>query len=431
MKRISSTKLFFCLVAAGSLSAQTIESPTVEKAVAVYEELPELKATEILRPEFISGPNFKVREEVLTQSGCNHFSIESDFGDFEADGNEMLVRRVNEISAIARLKEVSRTDAYKNALAKAAKAPVAAAKSIVNDPVNAVTNVPKGVMKFMGRIGESVKGIGKKEEGKDPEGSKMRQIIGFSDTKRKMAVGLHVDPYSSNTVLQKELDGIAWASFAGGATFSLATMPIGGGAATALTVTQVSGDLDAMLKEKSPTDLKMINRKSLLAMGAGEKETERFLGNNAFSPTSQTAFVLNLKSLNGVANRGTFVRLAGETSSSEADAIFCVQTAALLSKIHKEEQPLARIIAFGDFPAAMAKDGTTVVALQWDYAAWTSGAGQFGQQLQAFAAKPPANKKVLVAVSGQTSERLRQEMKALGHTLEDRRSPGPLKEENR
>jgi hypothetical protein len=73
-----------------------------------------------------------------------------------------------------------------------------------------------------------------------------------------------------------------------------------------------------------------------------------------------------------VANRGAFVRLAGETSSSEADAIFCVQTAALMSAINKNETPLARLVTFGDFPVGVAKDGTTVVALQWDYAAWTS-----------------------------------------------------------
>lgn len=40
----------------------------------------------------------------------------------------MLVRRINEIDAIARLKEVSRTDEFKVALEKAAKSPVAAAK---------------------------------------------------------------------------------------------------------------------------------------------------------------------------------------------------------------------------------------------------------------------------------------------------------------
>jgi hypothetical protein len=152
----------------------------------------------------------------------------------------------------------------------------------------------------------------------------VQQLIGYFDTKRKLAIKLGVDPYSTNAVLQHELDGIAWASFAGGATFSLATLPIGGGAGAALTVTDVTSSFDEMLRDKSPTDLKIINRKTLLALGAGEKATEQFLNNNAFSPSAQTALVLNLKSLNGVANRGAFVRTAGETSSDESDVIFCV-----------------------------------------------------------------------------------------------------------
>src|SRR6266542_3627891 len=292
------------------------------------------------------------------------------------NASEILVRRINEINAIAQRKEVSRTDEYKNALVAAARSPVAAAKNIVTDPVNTVANVPKGIMKFMSRAGESVKNIGNKTESSAAEGSKMQQLIGFSDTKRKVAIKLGVDPYSTNSVLQHELDGIAWASFAGGATFSLATLPIAGGAGAALTVTDVTSSFDEMLREKSPTDLKIINRKALLALGASEKQTERFLNNIAFSPSAQTAFVLNLRSLNGVANRGAFVRTAGETSSDESDAIFCVQTAALMSKIHKDK-PLARVAMIGDFPICIAKDGTIIVAFQWDYAAWTSGAAGF------------------------------------------------------
>jgi len=402
-------------------------SPTVSVAPVTYEELPELKASDILKPEFLSGPHHKVREEVPTSSGANQFTIDSDFGVFEADGNEMLVRRINEINAIARLKEVSRTDEFKEALRKAANSPVAAAKAIADDPVHAITNVPKGVMKFMGRIGENVKGIGQKHEGKDSEGTQLQQVIGYSDEKRKVAISLGVDPYSTNTVLQHELDQIAWASFAGGAAFTLATLPVSGAAGTALTVTEVSGDFNEILKEKSPTDLRTMNRRALLDMGATEKETERFLNNNAFSPSAQTAFVLNLRSIKGMANRRAFVRLAGETSSSETDAIFCVQTAALMSKLNKEEIPLARIELVGDFPICVAKDGTTVVALQWDYAAWTSGAARVSEEVEKFAAKPPRNKKVLVALSGQVSPRLRQELEAQGQTLRDRLAPGPLK----
>src|SRR5437773_3786439 len=287
-----------------------------------YEELPELKASEILQETILSGPHHKVREEVPTYSGANHFTIDSDFGVFEADGNEMLLRRVNEINAIARLKEVSRTDEYKAALMRSAKAPVAAAKRIASDPMGTLESAPKGIMKFMSRAGESVKGIGKKSDSDKYEGSKLEQISGFSNTKRKVAIDLGVDPYSSNPVLQHELNEIAKAAFAGGATFSLATLPVGGAAGIGLTTTQVSNSLEETLREKSRSELKALNRKYLLGMGVSEKEADRFFANGAFSPTAQTAFVLNLRSLEGVADRRVFVRLAAETSSTEADAIF-------------------------------------------------------------------------------------------------------------
>jgi len=277
-------------------------------------------------------------------------------------------------------------------------------------------------MKFMSRAGESVKNIGKKTD--SDEGSKMQQLIGFSNAKRKVAIDLGVDPYSTNTVLQRELDGIAWASFAGGMTFQLATMPIGG---PALTITGVTKTFDEVLKEKSPTDLKIMNRKMLRALGAGEKETERFLNNNAFSPSQQTAFVLNLKSLDGVANRGAFVRTAGETSSDEQDAIFCVETAALMGQIHKNEKSLARITMLGDFPVCIAKDGTVIVALHWDYAAWTAGAARFTDDVQKFAAQSGKNKTVLVAISGKVSPSLRQELEKRGFTVQDRLVPNPLR----
>jgi hypothetical protein len=419
-------RLTITLGLAFSGAAQTTQPFEVRRAEAVFEELPVLNASEILRPEFLAGPHHKVREPVPTYFGANQFTIDSDFGVFEANGNEMLVRRINEINAIAELTDVSRTDEYKNAVAAAAKSPVAAAKNIVNDPVNTIANVPKGIMKFMSRAGESVKNIGKKSESNAAEGNKMQQLIGFSDAKRKVAIKLGVDPYSTNTVLQHELDGIAWASFAGGATFSLATLPIGGGAGAALTVTDVTSSFDEMLREKSPTDLKIINQKTLLGLGAGAKETERFLNNSAFSPSQQTAFVLNLRSLNGVANRGAFVRTAGETSSDESDAIFCVQTVVLMSKIHKDKT-LARLAMIGDFPICVAKDGTIIVALQWDYAAWTSGATGFTSEVQKLAAQSGKNGKVLVGLSGQVSPRLRQELENRGFVVKDRLVPGPLR----
>src|SRR5215467_1974451 len=215
--------LFLALMLSATFQclAQTLEPFEVRRAEAVFEELPELSASEILKPELLKGEHFAVRDPVPTGSGMNQFTIDSDFGVFEADGNEMLLQRLKEIDAIARLREVSRTDEFKKSLLAAAKSPLNSAKNIARDPAQAIANVPKGLTKFLGHAKETVGNVGKGGGENEGEGSRMKDAIGYSDKKRKIALQMGIDPYSTNTVLQKELDDVAWASWAGGFTFSL------------------------------------------------------------------------------------------------------------------------------------------------------------------------------------------------------------------
>jgi len=80
-----------------------------------------------------------------------------------------------------------------------------------------------------------------------------------------------------------------------------------------------------------------------------------------------------------------------------------------------------------DFPICVAKDGTIIVALQWDYAAWTSGAASFTADVQKLAGKSGQNTHISVDLSGQVSPRLREELEKRGITVRDRLVPGPLK----
>ena len=365
--------LFLALALSATLQclAQTPEPMEVRRAEAVFEELPELKASEILKPELLKGPHFVVRDPVPTGSGMNQFTIDSDFGVFEADGNEMLLQRLKEIDAIARLQEVSRTDEFKKSLVAAAKSPLNSARNIARDPAQAISNVPKGIMKFLGRARETVENVGKGWTDYAGDGSRMKDAIGYSDKKRKIALQMGIDPYSTNTVLQKQLDDVAWASWAGGFTFSVATFPISGPIGAALTVTNLNSTVEELLREKSPADLEQINRSTFRAMGASASDTERILHGGAFTPTQATTFAVHLKALKGVENRGAFVKVAAQKSTTEADALFCIYTAALMNQIH-QKTPIARIVMLRDFPICVAKDGTIIVALQWDYAAWTS-----------------------------------------------------------
>ena len=420
--------LFLALTLSATLKclAQTPQPLEVRRAEPAFEELPELKASEILKPELLKGPHFMVREPVPTASGMNQFTIDSDFGLFEADGNEELLQRLKEIEAIARLREVSRTEEFKKSLITAAKSPLNSAKSIARDPAQAISNVPKGIMKFMGRARETIENVGKGGDGDEDNGNKIKNAIGYSDKKRKIALEMGIDPYSANTVLQKQLDDVAWASWAGGFSFSVATFPISGPIGAALTVTNVNSTVEDLLRKKSPSELEQINRATFRAMGASGADIERILHGGAFTPTQATAFAVNLKALKGVSNRGAFVKVAAQKSSTDADALFCVATAALMNQINKMT-PIARIVMLGDFPICIARDGTTIVALQWDYAAWTPGAAQLTSDVQKLAAQSGENKNILVALSGQVSPRLREELEERGITLQDRLVPGPLK----
>jgi hypothetical protein len=111
---------------------------------------------------------------------------------------------------------------------------------------------------------------------------------------------------------------------------------------------------------------------------------------------------VHLKALKGVANRGAFVKAAAQKSTTEADALFCVYTAALMNQIH-QKTPIARIVMLRDFPICVAKDGTIIVALQWDYAAWTSGAASFTDDVQKLAEKAGQSAHVSVGLSGEVS----------------------------
>jgi hypothetical protein len=62
-------------------------------------------------------------------------------------------------------------------------------------------------------------------------------------------------------------------------------MPVGGGAGAALTITGLSNTFESALQDKSPADLKIMNRKLLLEMGTSATDTDAFLKNTAFSPS--------------------------------------------------------------------------------------------------------------------------------------------------
>ncbi len=398
-------------------------APTAAPAAGSFEPFPTLSAQAILNPDYLAGPNFTVRDPVPTYSGVNQYTIDSPFGVFTADGNQMLMRRVGEIQAIAKMEAFSQTDEFGNAAKKAAESPLVVAQDLVNNPVSTISGVPRGLWKFLNRAGQSVKELGEGRKPGEAEGSGVDSLIGLSKVKREIAVKLGVDPYSTNEVFQRELNQVAWPAFAGGLTVQLGMAAVTGGLGVALSAANWTNTLDATLRDQSPVDLRMMNLAKLLKMDVPRAEAVAFLNNPVISPTNQTIITAALEQLNGVADRAGYLRWAAE-SADEHDAFFFQQCAQLMAKVN-DTAPLTRITHLNSLPVCLTNDGTVIVAIQWDYVAWTPMAERFVTALKAhdFGVKATG---YMVVLSGVVSPMSAAALQARGINFSEKQLPNPL-----
>ena len=396
-------------------------SPDASAAPAVYEALPTLKASEILQPQYFQGPNFTVRNPVPTYFGSNHYTIDSDFGVFEADGNQMLMRRVAEINAIAKLQAMSQTKEFTQAAAQAAEAPLQVAQDLVTNPVSTISSVPRGIWGFLNRAGEAVKEVAEGQQSMAAEGNVVENMTGFSKIKRDLAIKLGVDPYTTNEVFQKELNKVAWPAFLGKFSVDLGMAAVGGPALSAVNLTS---SLTDALRDKSQTELRMMNLDLLTNdMGVSPETADAFLNNNAISPTTQTILVAALGQLGNIPGQAELIRQAA-TSQDEHDAIAFQQSCQLMANLNKNT-PVARITDLNGLTVCQTNDGSVVVPSQWDYAAWTPATERFITALKAETFTNPASGYAVI-LTGIALPMTAKALAAQGVNLTTKALPGPL-----
>ena len=183
------------LTAASGVHAQTFETPSNRLA------------SQILPSNLFSGPYHRVRETVVSYGYMHHYTVDSQFGVFQATGDGALRKLVNEIYAIASLKEFKTTDAFLTSVGAAAKAPFSFAKNLITHPIDTVSGIPKGVFQIFGNAAEAIT-----MEHDPAEDGRIKQLLFVSSWKRDFAAERGVDVYSSNKALQEELNSVGWAA---------------------------------------------------------------------------------------------------------------------------------------------------------------------------------------------------------------------------
>jgi len=393
----------------------------IAQTAAQFETPPTLPAQELAPVTLLNGNGFHVDQKVPTDGLTAHFTLRSDVGTFNADGLEMLRIRVAEIPAIVELNQTSKSKVFAQALAINAVAPVAAAGQMVMHPIDTVKGMPAGVGRFFGRVGLGAQKL--KEAATTPEEASTgeragqvathtiqttRDILGYEQERRGLAKKLHVDPYTTNPILAKQLDDFALVAFRAhvGVTTAMSVFIPG---SMAITATRV---VSTWVWDTPRADLLVQNQKKLQDIGVSDASIHAFMRNKAFPLSVQTAFVEDLTRVSGVPGSTDIVALAS-TAQSEDQARFLASCLDMLANYHQTQTPLIKIIARG-MVIGRDRAGVIVVPAEVDYVSWTRRASYFANRSDLVSPKRAA------WLSGQMSPLAKKNFQALGWTINEK-----------
>jgi hypothetical protein len=371
-------------------------------------------ARDVLPKEMLVGSHHRIGDAVMADGYMHHFTVDSTYGAFETSGQGALRKLLAEIRAIAALRDIKKTKAWADAVADSASGPFRLAKNLITNPVDTVAGVPKGAYKLLEEAGEAV--TNERDPSDDPAYKKALLVSG---RKRDYASQLGVDVYSSNSVLQKELNSVAWAAAIGNLSVSAALMPVGGTAGTVVTSVRFGNALNDHLKNQPANRLRIMNEEKLAAMGIPGDLARRYLDHPHYSPRHDTIIAEALTGLGGAAGRDRFLQRA-LGAEDEIEANFFTNVAQILRGYHASVAPIAEIhLVGGRLTVAQARNGTTLVPLPIDYLMWTPATARRVDELTARSRAPGSPGTIDVWLTGTVSPLARRELGARGLTVTD------------
>jgi len=337
--------------------------PTVGSSAESYESPATLDAGSVLADMPLSGRDWRIEPDVRSDGRMNHYRVHGPDGPIDTVGDVLARERAREFEAVAVIREIKTTEAYTDALERAGRSTLGAARDVIVDPVRAVRGLPGGVRMLADEVTAAAGAIG---EGDVDVSETIKGAIGYHTAKRRLARELGVDPYSSNATLQRELDDLAWAAYAGGATIDagmlVAPMAASLSVRGAKTATlERRGDRDV-----SPALLYAKAKKILSELGLSDDETEAALYEGACSPRHRSETVAALAAHGSGAWRAAVAReLAQLRKEQECRAL--VSALRMLPRV----SPKPTQLAWRD-RSLVGYAGRPLLLMHADRLAWTS-----------------------------------------------------------
>lgn len=397
--------LFLALSLIAARSATDFEQPTT------------LKASSILPPDLLKGPNYQVNESVSTDGYSYAFTIKSDYGDFQAGSLTELRARIQEIQSIAQLKEITSGEAFAKAAGAAATKNIRATANIIENPEETIKGIPGGVKRKFENVGRMIKRGSKKEdqaetqtEASNKSSEIAQQVLGVTAAHRKWAEKVGADPYSRNKILQDELGRLAKYDAAGTLGTNVAKPKV--------QPFQAIGRVNNLVWGMDPQALQKLNEQRMKEIGADQKLSAQFLNHKSLTLTDVSDILGSLILLKQAADRIEFIRSA-LSSESEEDALFYRDSVAMLEQMQSKGTTITRLLPNPKIAVALC--GKRFVAvIPADKLYWTQS---FATGLTKFTDRHKTNlqnsKSKELWLSGSATDLARKELASRGWTVQE------------
>jgi len=381
-----------------------------------YEEPPVVNVADLLPAAPLSGPGYSVQPQAPTNGAMGQYTIvadpsvfHDDAGTYYVESLDMLKIRLSEIPAIAELDSMSKTDVYAKALATSAVRPVTAAANMVMHPMDTVTGLPSGVGDLFGRVSMGAGAIASSASSSFGSGKAAGQAgnatitaLGYDQMRRDLAHKLHVDPYSSDPILTKKLNSVAWVMFSARMTVSVAMMAVPG----SMIITAVTATND-LVYQTPRADLIILVQKKLKSFGLSQEEIVAFTTNTAIPLSLQVTAVKDLEALGNIPGRRAAAVAIGNMMT-EYQARFLVTSLHMLVQWSQRQSPITGLRVPGVI-IARDQNGATILPAPVDFVSWTPRIAGFVTDPQMLAMHHR-----VIWITGQMTPLARQQLSANG-----------------
>ena len=340
--------------------------------------------SDLLPANMQSGNGYYLGQQVPTNGAMGQYTIiansdvfGNDAGTYQVESLDLLKIRLSEIPAIAQLDNVSSTAVFAKAVASSAERPVADAAQMVVHPMDTVTGLPSGIGEFFGRVslgaGELYATATNSSETGEQRASQAAgetanitlTALGYDQVRRNLARQLHVDPYTSDPILTKKLNHVAWIMFSGRMLVNTA-ISVAAPGSMLITGVEVTDDL---IYQTPKADLILLVERKLRRIGLSSTQIAAFSHNTAIPLSLQVAAVRDLETLGPIPGRKAVAVALGNVVT-EYQARFLVTSLRMLTIWSQQNSQVTRIQARGIL-VAHDQDGSVIVPAPVDYVSWT------------------------------------------------------------